>query len=156
IGLVDAFQGDPCGQPRSLSSRPARRASPPAGGLHCTWTTRVPWAASVLANISRPTLTTRGAAASRPCDLASRAAMAATLHHRRDLPRRGFGADSGEPASTSEDFNTLIVHAVRALTEQIGALTLEIDAPQQRTGTKPVAPVFWPGLWKKHGEHDEN
>src|SRR5580704_10797473 len=76
-----------CGQRRSLSSRPARRESPPAGGLHCTCTTLAPstlahWAARLIANISRPTLTTRGAAASRSLDLVSSGlSIPITLYH---------------------------------------------------------------------------
>src|SRR5262249_17905431 len=50
---------------RSLSSRPASRALPPAGGLHCTCTTSAPTALRSVANSSRPTLTTRGGAARR-------------------------------------------------------------------------------------------
>src|SRR5262249_1600438 len=52
-------------QPRSLSRRLARWALPPAGGLHCTCTTSVPWLARFTANSSSPILTTRGAAASK-------------------------------------------------------------------------------------------
>src|ERR1700758_599940 len=52
-------------QPCSFARRLARRALPPAGGLHRTWMTLPLWLARFSANISSPTLMTRGGAASK-------------------------------------------------------------------------------------------